>query len=212
MTKLRRVIRAVDGFQYEVEQLIVSERSTSTEILYLKIDQTNIRCLQHDMHHERLVGSNWFIITEDEFNEALKKYKFNKIKTRKKSGETVTKKKTELSLVNKFILTDHALDRLEERFNVKGVMVPVFLHDTLQGHFIVQNFEFYTGRYKANKANHIVVCSKDFKKILVVEPKGGRLVLITCYDPRSMEYSSFDRWFQDHLNVIHKLPSLKDFV
>lgn len=211
--KLREVVRAISSFMYEVyEYDVFSTGKISKRLIKLKVDETNIRCLEHNSHHEKLVGDVWFILSKSSFETELSKFKQTKVIVRKSSGVQEVKLKVKTPLENLIVLTDHAKLRLKERFGISQTGIKPFLKEVLKDHFIVQNYHFYNNHYNNGEASSIVVCSKDFKKILVLAPDKGKYVLITIYSPNDQVYSNFSSWFQDHLDIIHQLPTLQEFI
>lgn len=212
--KFREVVRAVSGFLYEVNEYDVFDTGKVTHrLVELKIDETNIRCMQHNMRHEKLVKGDWYIISPEDFDFGINFYKTNKIKVRKKDQTVqVTKPKVNLSLVDRLILTEHALDRLEERFGISEHKIKPFLEEKLKNHFIVQNYHVYTHKYKEHDPDVIAICSEDFKTVLIVRPTKNRYKVLTCYTPFDSNYTAFNDWFQDHMGTIHELPNLMDYA
>lgn len=211
--KLREVIRAISGFLYEVNEYdVFPNGKISKRLVKLQTDETNIRCLQHGMHHEKLVNGSWFIINSEEFDQNLKAYSQNKIVVRKSSGSTEKKDRVKLSVVDLLIPTTHFYQRLQERFGIEKSETLKFLKEKFQDHFIVQNYKFYNGGYNKYQPNDIVVCSRDFKVIFVVSRQKGKYVLITCYNPMTPGYEAFENWFTDNLEKVHEMPKLSDFM
>lgn len=210
--KLREVVRAIEGFQYEVNEYdVFPTGKIQTRTLFLKIDETNIRCKNHNMHHEKLVKGGWFIVTPEEFNQEINFQKKNKVIVRKKTGTVEVKNKVQLSLIDSMILTNHFRDRAQERFGKTNENINQFIDLVLKDHFIVQNYHLWTGNYSQNKAHSIAICSRDFKYVFICEAKDRKYVLITCYDPMNSEYPAFNSWFQSNMNKIHEMPSLRDY-
>ncbi len=211
--KLREVIRAILGFKYEIwEYETFPNGQVTRQFKSIDIDQTGIRRLQQGMDHEELVGDTWWILTKEEFETKLKYYKTNKIVLRKKNEtQTETKPLRKLSLIDRMIFTDHFMQRLESRFNVKPVEWKSFLSIVFKDHFIIQNYEFYNKRYRLNEPHNLAICIRDFKTILILKRNGSRLVLITCYNGNDPEYPAFLNWFQDHMDTLHSLPTLTEY-
>lgn len=212
--KLREVIRAVSGFKYEVNEYTVSDKTVGTEVLLISTQNTNIRCLQYGMHHEKMVLGEWMIISKAEFESEISYYR-NKTKViRRPNGDRTkeVKKHVNLSLVDSLILTEHFKERMKERFQVPVGGEKKFLENQLKDHFVVQNYKFYRTNYNEHDPESLVVCSRDFKSIFILLPEGRRYKAITCYAPNDSNFvNGFDYWFQDHLEVIHTMPSLVDY-
>lgn len=213
--KYREVIRAIDGFKYEVkEHDVFPSGRISTRIVLLSTSQTNIRCLQYNHWHEKqLKGGQWYLLTEDQFREELNYFRAPKVITRKPSGLVNVVKKIELNLIDSIDTSEHFEKRVLERFNVERSEQRSFVEKVLKDHFIVQNFQFYNGRYKDNDPDSIVVCSRDLKTILVLKanPRSRKYQIITCYATNTWGYEAFQNWFNDHMDKLHELPKLQDY-
>ena len=208
--RLREVLRAVSGFKYEIREYdIFPNGKISQRDIFVSIDDTGMRCLQHDLWHEKLIKGQWFVLSENEFKNDLQTYRPKTVLRRRDSN--VNEPSKQLSVLDLMIPTKHFMERANQRFGVTQENVKSFLKEVLNDHFIVQNHEFYNGSYRDHNPDNVIVCSRDFKKVLVLAYERSRYVLVTCYKPIDSEYDHFTDWFQDNMEVIHKLPTLQDY-
>lgn len=213
--KLRAVVRAIDGFKYEVEEIdVFPNGNISSRTVELSTNQTNMRCLQHNYWHEKqLKGGAWHLLTEQQFKDEMNYYRTPKVITRKPSGRVNIIKTINLSLIDSIDTSEHFEKRALERFYIEKSEQRSFIQSVLKDHFIVQNFQFYNGRYRDNDPDCIVVCSRDYRTILVLkaQPKYRKFQLITCYASNTEGYEAFGNWFNDNFESIHSLPTLFDY-
>jgi hypothetical protein len=209
--KLREVIRAVSGFKYEVfEYDAIPGMMPKRRTVELTTSQTEIRCLQHGMHHEHLVNGRWYILSKDQFESILEESKPRRVITRKASGEVVQKPKPVPKLYDRLVFTTHVKQRLFERFGIREDHVKDFVIDVLNTHKMVQNAECYNlARSFDHKPTDLYICSLKHKIIMTGVLKKGQFVLTTCYS--SQETLWFEAWFQEHLDTYSNLPELQDF-
>lgn len=202
--RLRKLNGSLRNWQYQIKEYTPNLQTGAYDLKYVAVNvsYTEMR-FRLNLIYEREIKPGYFIsISEEEFIRIL--------------GTPVEKPKVKpplrISLRNKILVTDHFKDRAFERFYKSHGEIHGFIQRVLTDHFIVQNYEFYNGRYDKNLPSDIVVCSRDFKTIFVLRPDGNRLVFVTCYDPLNDKYQSFLDWFNDNLHLIHKLPTLRDYL
>ncbi len=115
--KLREVLTAISGFKYIVNEYDVPQTGkTTVKKTEIECSNTNMRCLQFNLHHERLVGKKWHILTKDEFDHLSTRNNVRCVIIRR-SGVEISKKIQEAHLAaNKLIVTTHFKERIKERF------------------------------------------------------------------------------------------------
>lgn len=209
MTKLREIIGSSKNFLYNTIEYVINYNGTvDKKNSTVNCSQTSMR-FGENLRYEILIKDTYFIISEEDFNRKL--HSKPVVIIRRKSEPTAITRSMQDPLLNKITPTRHFIQRAAERFNVPPSNVMGFISNLLKDHFIVQNYHFYNYGYKKYSPEDVVICSKDFKTVVVIAKDKGALTLVTCWDPHSDGNSHFMNWFQDHMDKIDKLPTLQQF-
>ena len=210
--KLREVITAISGFKYIIDEYdIFPNGQIKKSRKEVRIDETGMRCLQHDLRHEKLVKGGWICLGKDEFQYLLHSVepetKINKVVVRR-NGQTIKKFSRGENFMKMVGITDHFIERTNERFtNHKDVRK--FILSVLDGeHFVVQGAEFYNTS-REHKPTHAYVCSLRLGALVAVSFEEGRYVFITCFPV--IESKWFANWFQDNMYRVHELPNIEQY-
>lgn len=93
MTTLRKLIRAIDGYGYELEEFTLSpNRIVTRKVVLARIHETTIRSQVGDHYESDFGGGEYHSIPEATFNSLIQKHKGRKIVRRnKETGETIEK-------------------------------------------------------------------------------------------------------------------------
>ncbi len=206
--KLREVLRAIDDFQYIVNEYDVSSNGTySVKKINIYCRETSMRRLQVTLHHEILVKGKWHILTKDEFIHLRGTGKTKTI-VRKSFQAAAKIFKKEVTPLDRVILTDHFCKRAEERFGVTRENMKKFLTNIFDDHFIVQGAEFYN-TIRDHGPTDLYLCSIKHNTILVVKFVDSRYVLATLFPTKETKW--FQNWFTDHMDKIQNLPTIGQF-
>lgn len=206
--KLREVLTAISGFKYIVNEYDVPQTgSTTVKKIEIQCSNTNMRCLQFDLHHERLVGKKWHILTKEEFDHLATRNNKARATILRRGGVEISKKAQEAHMAaNKLITTLHFTERLKERFNVDDVHG--FTVDVFNDHFVVQGAEFYNTHRDLGPTD-MYVCSIKHNAIFAIKFDKGHYFLITAYPAKTTKW--FTNWFNDHLDKVQDLPTIGQF-
>lgn len=208
--KLREVIRAISGFKYEVNEYdCFPQVKAKSRVLKLSIDETNIRCLNHGMHHEQLVGGAWYIIEESQFKSILSGCEKTIVRKAQTKVQTPVDP-TVRSSYSRLSKTKHMMERLEERFGVSEINSPSFLKTALATHRVVQNAQFFNDRAPAEvHPSNLHLCDIETNSILCGRLDKGCFVVTTVYTLRDSPW--FVNWFEMNQDTWDNLPQLHDF-
>lgn len=211
--KYREFKRAITDFGYELTEYDVFPSGVPKKrLVEVSIAETNIRAKNPMAHYEVLMKGRWQVVSKANFQHGCLKTNLNVVKTKKSSGATkVSNTLIKLSLVDRLKLSAHATQRLEERFQLGPGQTKNFLEKTLKDHFVLQNYDNGIHRQQDASYDAMLVCSRDFKVVLVVAPQQDRFVVITAYDPNTSGYTNVTDWFNQNMDHVHEMPRLEDY-
>ncbi len=82
--KLRRAVRAIDGFGYQVEILDLGPKGSITKTeADIMIQDTNMRMGEHDNQHEVFIANHWSPLRKIEFDDIISSHKKKKVVLRR---------------------------------------------------------------------------------------------------------------------------------
>lgn len=206
--KLREVLRAIDEFQYIVNEYEVKSTGEYTvRKLTIHCGDTSMRRLKVDLHHEIQVKGKWHILTKEEFVHLRGNGK-TKTVVRKAFPSATKLSKKEITPLDRVVLTDHFCKRAEQRFGVTRENMKKFLTNVFNDHFVVQGAEFYN-TIREHGPTDLYLCSIKCNTILVVKFEDNRYVLATLFPTKESKW--FQNWFTDHMDKINNLPTIGQF-
>lgn len=188
-------------YEYDIFPGVLPKRN----LLTLKIDATNIRCLNHKMHHEQLVAGSWFILEPIQFETIIKDSR-NVTITRKAGSVQTRKLEVQKPLISRIRVTDHATTRIAERFSTNDTSN--FFKRVLKDHKIIQGAQFYN-THRNHLPTDLYICNLEHNVIVSGSLRGGLLIVKTLFEAKECKW--FQNWFQDNLDTFHKAPTLDQF-
>lgn len=218
---LRENLKSSKIFTYKFREITIPDSGPITsEIKEINCSKTKTRRKLYGMVYERLVRNDWFLITKKEFDEEINRPRAPKVLLRKAQTKEVTVTKIQAARVDlanimrRTIISEHAKISIKNRYNqALDSAQMLWLEGKWKDHFILQNYHLYQGNaHNGYSPNTIMVCSRDLKSIFPVAIDGGLITIITAYDPRDSFHGTFNNWFQDHMDVLHLMPRLEDYV